>query len=447
MGELAALALSTKWDTNGRNAATAAAAARHSDLQALILHAGQDYGGQGARWAAASGKCDLTTVYLAAGQDTAGIGSRYAELAARYDHLTIRAAHRSQTYLDYPYDILWGRNEEGLVRRLAEEADVVHLNDRTYAYTELRLERQHKPALLHHHGAAYRHGATALNAQARRYGMVQAVSTIDLLRYGDRTVWLPAPFDVDALVALGEANRRPEDGRILVAQSPTNRELKSTDKLEAAVASLKQEGLPVDLVVIERMAWRDALPLKARADIFFDQVQLGYGCSAIEAWGMGMPVIAGGDAWTEAKMREVFGTKDLPFYKAEDDVESIREAIRALARSDRLRAKWARRGAVHVRRFHDEVPALGSLVELYFQALGTTPEPSEVRPDLSHLKQGPGTFRSPVFRSLTFYSSGVAFRFAAGRLEADAYHAPMVRAFMALRPEHQITEDEGTIAE
>ena len=34
---------------------------------------------------------------------------------------------------------------------------------------------------------------------------------------------------------------------------------------------------------------------KGRADVFVDQMILGYGCNAIEAWGMGIPVIAGVD--------------------------------------------------------------------------------------------------------------------------------------------------------
>ena len=115
--------------------------------------------------------------------------------------------------------------------------------------------------------------------------------------------WLPAPYYASELAAIREANKRQDDGKIRVVQTPTNRDIKSTSKLELAIKKLQRDGVPVELVIGEKMPNAKALDLKATADIFFDQVQLGYGCSAIEAWGMGLPVIAGGDAWTEARMQ------------------------------------------------------------------------------------------------------------------------------------------------
>lgn len=409
--------LANKWDTNGGNTRFAEAAKK-----ALILHAGQDYGGQGDRWR-------MTALHVAAGQETAGIGTRYAEAAAKTENLVIRAAHRSQTYLDYPYDILWDRKTDDMVRQLAREADVVHLNDRTYAYFELGLNRLRKPALLHHHGMAYRVGSDALNREARRLNMVQAVSTVDLLRNaGEGVAWLPAPYDIDALLAMRK--RRKRDGRILVAQTPTNRAIKSTDKLEEAVRSLQAEGVPVDLAIGEQMPWRESLALKATADIFFDQVQLGYGCSAIEAWGMKIPVIAGGDSWTEDRMRVEFGTDELPFYKADDDVGSIRDAVRALAKSSELRREWASRGHAHARKFHDELPALTRLVGLYYQAIELMARPAPPSPTLAAYRQGPGVFRSTKYPALSFEFEGMKFKFRGGELVADETSGQLVRAFV-----------------
>ena len=161
--------------------------------------------------------------------------------------------------------------------------------------------------------------------------------------------------------------------------APTNRLYKSTDKLVAAVAQLISEGLPIELVLIEGKPWAEGMALKATADIYFDQVATsagypgGYGCNAVEAWGMGIPVIAGADEWTTAKMTELWG--GVPFYTATED--SIADAIRSLATSKRLRTTWAKKGMAHIRTYHDELPALTRLAELYRMAIDQAPAMGE----------------------------------------------------------------------
>jgi hypothetical protein len=66
-------------------------------------------------------------------------------------------------------------------------------------------------------------------------------------------------------------------------------------------------------------------------------------------------------------MREVYGTDDLPFYEATP--ETIAAAIADLATHKSLRTKYAKRGLAHVRKFHDERPALTRLAELYRMAI------------------------------------------------------------------------------
>jgi hypothetical protein len=107
------------------------------------------------------------------------------------------------------------------------------------------------------------------------------------------------------------------------------------------------------------------MAIKATADIYFDQVILGYGCNAVEAWGMGIPVIAGAQPWTLNKMTELWG--GLPFYSATE--QTIADSIRDLVQSQDLRAEYAGKGMAHVRTYHDEKPALERLVELYMETL------------------------------------------------------------------------------
>src|SRR5688500_18146934 len=136
---------------------------------------------------------------------------------------------------------------------------------------------------------------------------------------------------------------------VRIAPAPTNRTVKSTALLIEAVERLKVD-YDVELDLIEHVSWTECLHRKAKADIYFDQVKLGYGNNAVEAWGMGIPVVAGGSDDTLDEMERRFGA--LPFYHATE--ETIYDALRELVESPKLRAKYGRIGLEHVRKFHDE---------------------------------------------------------------------------------------------
>ena len=128
----------------------------------------------------------------------------------------------------------------------------------------------------------------------------------------------------------------------------------------------RAQGMDIELVVVRDKPWLEAMAIKATADIYFDQVKLGYGCNAVEAWGMGIPVIAGADDWTLNQMRSVYDTSELPFYAATED--TIAAAL--VAMSDKATPyHLCRRGMAHVRRYHDELPALARLASLYRYAI------------------------------------------------------------------------------
>ena len=347
-------------------------------MDALIVADRND--GQNIRWKAAADRIGGgLSALIYSGQDLAGIGARYVRAAERLasDRLRIRSVHISDSYIKYPYDIRLQGNG-GAVKRLYHEADVVHLNNTINGWE--RFDRgQHKPILLHHHGTIFRTRPRRLLAQARRHNFEQAASTMDLAAIApDVITWLPTAYNLDELAALRTANQRPDDGKVRIAHAPTNRPIKSTDALIAAVEQLQSEGMPVELDLIERVTWAECLRRKAAADIYFDQVTLGYGCNAVEAWGMGMPVVAGVDparaekighpipATTRDLMVKEWGS--LPFVEATE--AGIADALRPMVQSADLRAEWAAKGMEHTRRFHDDAAALERLTDLYLRAIG-----------------------------------------------------------------------------
>jgi hypothetical protein len=336
-------------------------------VEALILSYALDTNGQNARFVKAAekwGSDDGVLEALALGKDDpAGVVARLQQAAEEHGGLRIRSAHRAVQYFQYPYDLIWNKKTEPLIRDLVKEADVIHLNNSWSAQLRFRIR---KPMLLHHHGSMFRNNPAKAFEIAKHHRMLQCVSTIDLQRPDPKLLpWLPSAYDIDELLAYGEAHRREPDGRVRIVHAPTNRGLKHTDLLVAVVKELQAEGLPVDIVMVENKTWAECLKVKAAADIVFDQLLFGYGCNSIEAWAMGIPVISGADDWTLDRMLNEWG--DIPFVTANE--QTLSDVIRKMVKSKTMRDEWAGRGMHHVRRFHDEKPALTRLAELYAKTI------------------------------------------------------------------------------
>jgi hypothetical protein len=338
-------------------------------VDALIVSRAKDTNGGNARFVAAArrhrGDDDVLTALAIGRADPAGVMGRFKVAADKTSTLKIRSvAMRDASYLQFPPDLIWGE-DNATIWQLARDADIIHYNNTTVAARRLGLPR--KPGVLHHHGTLFRSNPGYGLAEAKRMRLVSAVSTLDLTRFDEDVLrWLPAPYDISALRAFGEANRRPPDGLVRIFHSPTNRAFKGTDVFIAAVKHVARY-LPVELIVMEGKSNAEVLAAKATADIVFDQLTWGYGCNAIEAWGMGIPVISGSDEWTARRMRDEFGGT-LPFAVASED--TLVEVIAAMVESADMRAEYAERGYDHVLEYHDEQPALARLAELYHDALG-----------------------------------------------------------------------------
>jgi len=261
-----------------------------------------------------------------------------------------RATARQRNWLAYPVDLPWER-----ALREWRRADVVHLRDGFAA--EAMLGAPRRPTVIHHHGTQFRRHHARLLPEQRRRKAIGLAATLDLvLMAPDDLTWMPALYDLDALWRL----RAPvDDGILRIAHAPTNRTVKSTEAFLAAAERLGHE-LPVEVILCERVPWVECLSRKAAADIYFDQVTLGYGNNAIEAWGMGQPVVAGAADATADEMVRRFGA--LPFYRA--DAGSIYAALRALAEPS-VRVEWAAIGRAHVQRFHSEAAGVAALLAAY----------------------------------------------------------------------------------
>jgi hypothetical protein len=307
-----------------------------------------------------------------AGADTGGVSWGMAEAFRDDPTINLRSAVLHQNYIKYPHDLDLGARFYPDVYDHWQRAAVVHIhnNRRTYDHFVNRGNQPDRPFVMYHHGTEYREHIDERNAEVANHepGARAVVSTIDMLGYGPDLMWAPATYRLGELAKY----RNPQRGRRLrVGHAPTDRAIKST---EAFLKACKKLG--VVPVLIENADWITTQQAKGTVDLFYDQVLLGYGCNAIEAWAMGIPVIAGGPDRTLTMMRNVFGGK-LPFYEATE--ASIGDAIQALMDPD-VRDEYAARGLDHVRRFHSGSYTRAILTPIYLGLAAKNAKPEPAKP-------------------------------------------------------------------
>jgi len=181
-----------------------------------------------------------------------------------------------------------------------------------------------------------------------------------LLRFADRVFflnpdlrrWLPgaefrayASADPRAI----RSTPLPEHEELVIAHAPSHRKQKGTERIIAAVSSLRDEGLPLRLTLIEGVSRDQALELTREADLVIDQVNLGwYGGYSVEAMALGRPVLCyiredepGDNPWGE----------ELPIVRT--TAETLRDDLRALITDRERMRRAASQGRSFVELRHD----------------------------------------------------------------------------------------------
>jgi glycosyltransferase involved in cell wall biosynthesis len=181
-----------------------------------------------------------------------------------------------------------------------------------------------------------------------------------LLRYADRVFflnpdlrrWLPgaefrpyANFDPFSL----EPTPLPERSEIVVAHAPSHRAQKGTERVIAAVESLRAEGMKVRLDLIEGASHEHATERTRQADVVVDQLNIGwYGGYSVEAMSLGRPVLChvreedpGDNPWGG----------ELPIIRT--TAQTLCDDLRALIGDPERMRRAASEGRSFVERYHD----------------------------------------------------------------------------------------------
>lgn len=317
---------------------------------------------------------------LSTGADTGGAAIREVEAFANPQanlegEWEVRAMVAGGNYIKYPEDLPYSTNA---LLATYDRADVVHLNHTLHGHTWYD-DHQGKPTILEHHGLHKGSFSVDLEesiVEGINIGAVQIGSTVNLELFGPPGTieWAPIPYNLAVLRRMRQAfEQRPSlrSRPIRIAHAPTNRAIKSTDAFLAAMQNLQAKHYPIEVVLIEGRTHAECLRLKATADILVDQLQLGYGCNAIEAWGMGIPVVGGVTtaSWRDHMVERydlALSPTGLPFYSATE--ESLERHLIDLIDDPALRLEWAVIGATHARRWHSQAHSVEQMSRIYDEA-------------------------------------------------------------------------------
>jgi glycosyltransferase involved in cell wall biosynthesis len=141
-------------------------------------------------------------------------------------------------------------------------------------------------------------------------------------------------------------------GPVVIGHAPSNRLIKGTRHVVAAVEELRREFPRLELRMIERRPWSEMPAFLAGCDVLVDQLHMGwYGLLAIEGMAEGKTVVA--------HVRDDFAGRepDLPVVNAEP--ATLARVLRGLVSDPAGRIERGARGPAFVRRAHD-LPVVGA---------------------------------------------------------------------------------------
>lgn len=278
--------------------------------------------------------------------DWGGSGYFLSQAVTKYTEHTSRAFRKEPSRLEFPADITELTQQK--FREMWNWADVIHIHDALGMGKMKKLPP--KPIVITYHGANYRSNPERFHRRDQRQNWLGTIASPDLTVYGLPLLSNCRP-DLGPLV-----NPAPE---FTVVHAPTKRHTKGTTGVIKACEKLK-----VRLLLIENIPWKDCIRLKGQGHILVDQFRYGYGNNAVEAWSMGMPVIADAEEEIIQRLELLFG--ELPFFRPEED---LTDAIEALRTDKALYDKYAALGHRHYCQYHKPVVVAEKAVMFYEHAL------------------------------------------------------------------------------
>jgi glycosyltransferase involved in cell wall biosynthesis len=174
------------------------------------------------------------------------------------------------------------------------------------------------------------------------------------------------------------------NGPVTVVHAPNHRAMKGTDALVRACERLRDDGLQVELRLLERVPNSVVRQEIDRSDILADQFLLGYAMTAVEGMSLAKPVLSNlsAEGYYEV-FRQQTGFRDCPVVSATP--ASLEEDLRRLITNPALRRSLGAAGREYVLREHSYAAMSGLWSRIYQRVWhGDEVEPADlIRPTVA----------------------------------------------------------------
>ena len=156
------------------------------------------------------------------------------------------------------------------------------------------------------------------------------------------------------------------NGRVLVGQSVTRKDLKNTEELLATIGEINRKlSYPeIETDTIENTTHKECLRRKNRCHIIFDHMQGYYGISSLESLSQGKSVIAGLDEWNIICIKEFTGADELPWVIARNQ-DQLEDKLDKLIPDGDLRNNIGMKSRRFMENYWTETHALKVLFRAY----------------------------------------------------------------------------------
>ena len=150
-----------------------------------------------------------------------------------------------------------------------------------------------------------------------------------------------------------KSSANEKNQKVVVAHSPNHRGCKGTEFIISAVSDLQREGLPIEILLIEKKKNSEVRHiLQNEVDILVEQlIFTGHGLSALEGMASGLPTISNlEDENYTLPMRRWSYLNECPLVSATP--ENIKDVLRKLVKRPKLRSHLGRASREYVEKYH-----------------------------------------------------------------------------------------------
>ncbi len=306
--------------------------------------------------------------------DPAGMGIAFTNAINRYTDHACRLITTQERYgLGFEKDIhIPDINDDdfGEVEQLLKDADILHFHvfkDENSHLGPLIIRDyiKGKEIIHHHHGHPdFLINVDLYNQKYKKLGRKVIVSTPDLLKITENTVWIPNIVPIYDVQFLPRYENSLQNNIVKICQSPTRKFHKHTGELKSVLSELVKRGLDLEILIIEKTPYFECLRLKSSCNIIFDHMRGWFGIASLESLSHGKPVIAGLDNWNIQCIKEFTGSEKLPWLIARNK-EELSVTLKDLVNDKDLRQSTGESSRMFMEKYWTEQKALSLLLNEY----------------------------------------------------------------------------------